>query len=167
MTAIEEVTSGVCDHYGVKLTPWGEDGATLIFGHHEPRRVAAVLAKHWRWCDGLTVGEYGTLADVLPRISAPLWCTFSEHSEGCELVNCGHRDEMCEACQKGDHAACAGDECECADGLEYDPHDPALAPDGGCLMCECYCDEYAWWGEFVKPEAAGRPGVHPVMEFRP
>lgn len=120
---------------GVRVNSVGEDGDVMLMGHHEDVKAFALFAEWKRYYDGDTLTwEDSKVYDIERK-----YATFSDHSEGCEKVNCGCEDDVCEPCRTGKHDGCDGDSCECAAGYDHDFAGPFPC------TCECFCDEYAWW----------------------
>ena len=126
---------------GVRAASVGEDGDVMFMGHHDDDTAWALYVEFQTYeqgsCD-LTL-EDSKVYDIERRYAA-----FSDHSEGCELVDCACDEDACEACRAGKHDECADDLCECSSGYDHDFDGPWPC------SCECYCDEYAWWVSATK-----------------
>lgn len=125
------------------VTAWniGEDGDVLLLGHHDDDAAWAAYVAWSLWYVGEEPHDSAReVYDITRRYAA-----FSDHSEGCDLVECHCEEEACEACRTGNHDGCTEpDYCECATGYDHDFKGPWPC------RCECYCDEYSWWVSTTK-----------------
>ncbi|MDN4174715.1 hypothetical protein QWY28_17270 [Nocardioides sp. SOB77] len=135
--SLDEVLGSFSTYAGVRCTAVGEDGDVLVLGHHDDAAVWAAVAS-------LTGDDAPSVDHDLSRVQV----AWSNHSEGCELVDCACSEDDCSPCRNGNHDACEADGCVCRD----DDHDR-----GPECSCECYCDEYAWWVSEVS--ANGEPAT--------
>lgn len=126
---------------GVRATEIGEDGNVLLLGHHGDRRALGLFAEFSLYRDGYEMTEDDLSVYDVRRSHA----SFSDHSEGCERVNCEcEQDDCCIECRYLNHDECDGQDCLCADDWDHD------RPKEWPCSCECYCDEYGWWAAETK-----------------
>jgi hypothetical protein len=132
---------------GARATAIGEDGDVLILGHLDDDAAWATFVAWRTYYDGDTPDDGDRPYYDINRRHA----SFSDHSEGCELVDCACDEQACDPCRAGNHDGCSdADYCECAAG--YDHEFEGAWP----CNCECHCDEYAWWVSATKP-GTGHP----------